>query len=471
MLHKQIKILGRSLILRLLAWYSLAMLILFSIIFTLLFFNAKQTLYSNASRRLGSEIAELVSAYNSEGMQELDKVIARTAYTHGIGEVCYSVLDPNGNILLTSDMSQWAGLPLQSQVIVQTLHQKQPIISNVDVEGIDASVLIAYTRLANGKILRAATVLRYTDAFLADLQTQLVITAMTVMIAVMIVGAITLHFIINRVTDVTQTALAIPGTSMSERVPVIGNGDEIDKLANAFNGMLDRIELLIKGLNEVTENVAHDLKSPLTRIRVIAESLMKKHAADDLSNQIAADIMEESDRLLEMINTMLRIKAMDVGMATRNFTVVDITDVVRQACEIFEIIAQEKGVSFTMLLNGSLPVSGDLRLLQRAFSNLIDNAVKYTDAGGKVDVQILSEPDTVKVVVADTGAGIDPESLGRIFERFYRADRSRRVPGLGLGLSLAESIIKAHGGRIAVESIVAKGSRFIISLPKKSLVK
>jgi signal transduction histidine kinase len=471
MVFKKVTTLVRSLIFRLVFWYSLALLMLFCIIFTLLFINAKTVLHGNATRRLEAEIAELESAYRSEGLAELDKVIARTAHTHGIGEVCYSVFDANGTPLFSSDMSQWPNLKLDRGLLKEALETKQHIIRIFEIPGIDPHVQVAYVALTNDKILRTATVLRYTDAFLADLQKGLTITAIVVMLMVIIVGTITLHWLINRVKRVTNTAVAISSTSMANRVPVTGSNDEIDKLARAFNEMLDRIGLLVKGLGEITDNVAHDLKLPLTRIRIIAESLLKTHPADETANQFAADIMEESDRLIEMINTTLEIRAIDIGAASLNFEKIDLSKIVLEACELFEMIAQEKGVSFNVHANGSIIINGDLRHLQRVFANLIDNAIKYTDAQGKVEVQIQYDQNTVRIVITDTGPGIAPESLDRIFERFYRADQSRTVPGIGLGLSLAESIIKAHGGRITVESAVGIGSKFTVILPRNVLIK
>ena len=465
MVSKKIAVVGRSLVFRVLIWYSILTLTLFSTILTLLFINAKNTLHQNSARRLDAEASVLLSAYRSEGMQELTKVINRTAYTRGVGEVCYAVLDPQGKILVTSDMSQWANFTEQMDALSQAARQKQPVIETVTMPGIEPHVQVAYVQLEPDKILRAATVLRYTDAFLANLQHWLVITAMVVLTVVIIVGWVTLRWLIGRVTGVTNTALAISSISLSKRVPLSGSGDEIDRLAYAFNGMLDRIELLINGLGEVTDNVAHDLKSPLARIRVDAESLLSSNEADAATNEIAGHIIEESDGLLEMINTTLEIKAIDIGAAAPNFAKVDIADVVAQACELFEMLAQEKGVVLHIDSSGPIMFNGDLRHLQRAFANLIDNAVKYTDAGGKVDVHIQSDRTNVRVVIADTGVGIAPESLARIFERFYRADESRRVPGLGLGLSLAESIIKAHGGRIEVESTAGVGSTFTVILP------
>jgi len=264
---------------------------------------------------------------------------------------------------------------------------------------------------------------------------------------------------------VTDTALSIKSSSLNKRVPVRGLMDEIDHLAQAFNSMLDKIESLIKSQQEITDNVAHDLRSPLTRIRLIAESLLIARGKKNDSQESVSMIIEESDRLLEMINTMLEIKSIEMGTVVWDLIDVDIAEVVKQACEFFQLAAEDKGLALN--LNQVIPfvIKADLRCLQRAFSNLIDNAVKYTSPSGNIDITMRAINNEIAVEISDTGIGIAPDALPRIFERFYRGDKSRNVSGLGLGLSLAETIIKAHGGRIKVESTVGKGSTFTIFLP------
>jgi signal transduction histidine kinase len=182
---------------------------------------------------------------------------------------------------------------------------------------------------------------------------------------------------------------------------------------------------------------------------------------------MAASTIEDCDRLLDMINTMLLISKTEAGVEKLSREEVDVAALVRRACELFEPIAEEKRVRLSCAAAEQTPIAGDARMLQRMLSNIVDNAVKYTPPGGKVEVSLTaSERPDIIVSVKDTGVGISTAELPRIFQRFYRCDQSRSQPGTGLGLSLARAIARAHGGNITATSTVNQGSSFIITLPK-----
>jgi signal transduction histidine kinase len=457
-------LIAKSIIFRMIFWYSVILLVLFSTAFFVVYLYVSESLEIRSANELKNEADDLISTYNSKGIDELKMEFDRQTYAIGTKNICYSVLDSNGNILLTSDVSKWKNLPIQVDL---PSNMSQPLINTLTVPGFRYKVQMAYAKLSPDKVLRITSLLRKDDKLLERLETAMIITISTTLVCVIIAGWIILRQVVGRVTNVTKTALSISSGSLDKRVPITNQGDEIDNLAQAFNGMLSRIEQLVQGLHEVTDNVAHDLKSPLTHIRIMAESLLTNSKEGTDSHQFAQKIIEESDRLIEMINTTLEIRAIDTGIATINSSEFDITELVQQACELFGLLAEEKGVTLKIADN-SCPVmlTGDVRLLQRVFANLIDNAIKYTNLGGMVDVQIESDQEQVRIKITDTGIGIDQQSIVRIFERFYRTDQSRNMPGLGLGLSLAETIIKAHGGRINVSSTVGAGSIFTVILPR-----
>ena len=457
---------SRSVIFRLLVLYSLVLLISFSAIFILFFFHTKRMLYRNAAKELKEDTYEFVDVFNVEGFEHLKLHLISEGRARSTDDVCYTIMEPNGNIIITTDTSQWGGLAEHSDLLSQASDKDPIVIATLRIPQISTDVMVSYIRFAPEKILRMAKALRNTQASLDSYLNVLIVTVILILTVGVIVCWIILHHVIGRVKNVTGTALSISTISLHKRVPLSGFDDEIDDLVRAFNGMLDRIELLVTGLGEVTDNVAHDLKSPVTRIRVVAESLLTTDDANAGVKKIAERIVEESDGLLEMINTTLEIKAIDTGVSPLNFTKCDVAEIVRQAFDLFEIVAEEKGITLQMDKSGPAVINGDLHRLQRVFANLIDNALKYTKTGGKVSVHIQSEQDAVRVKIADTGVGIAPEALGRVFERFYRADQSRNIPGLGLGLSLAETIVKSHGGSITVESSVGAGSTFIVVLPR-----
>jgi heavy metal sensor kinase len=274
------------------------------------------------------------------------------------------------------------------------------------------------------------------------------------------------------VEKVTLAAQRIAGDGrLAERVPVGRGGDEIDRLAETFNRMLDRIQGLVNGIKEMTDNIAHDLKSPLTRIRGQAEVALTSGGVADEYEAMAASAIEECDRLLEMVNTMLFISRSEAGVAKPELRQIDLAEVVRNACEIFQTLAEDKEVALTCNAPQRLVFTGDVRLIQRMLGNLLDNAIKYTPAGGSVSVTLQPNPEgAVAIAVNDSGVGISEKDRPHIFERFYRGDPSRSQAGAGLGLSLARAVARAHGGDITVDSSPASGAIFRVQLPASNVL-
>jgi heavy metal sensor kinase len=271
---------------------------------------------------------------------------------------------------------------------------------------------------------------------------------------------------VSGVEAVTRTARNISEGNLEERVPVKPRGDEIDQLATTFNQMLDRIQTLLTEIREMSDNIAHDLRSRITRIRGMAEVTLTTGKSLSEYENMAASTIEECDRLLDMINMMLMISKTESGVDKLSREEIDLAGLIRQACELFEPAAEDKGVTLTCDVPGGIILSGDTRMIQRMFSNLLDNAIKYTPTGGSVTVSVSEDDKQLFVSVKDTGIGISPSDQPRIFERFYRCDQSRSQAGIGLGLSLARAIARAHGGDITVTSSPNQGSTFTIAFPK-----
>jgi heavy metal sensor kinase len=271
---------------------------------------------------------------------------------------------------------------------------------------------------------------------------------------------------VSGVEAITRTAQKISGGSLEQRVPVKARGDEIDQLANTFNQMLDRIQALLTEIKEMSDNMAHDLRSPITRIRGIAEVTLTSGKTPGEYEGMAASTIEECDRLLDMINTMLMISKTESGVDKISGRDVDLTGIVRQACELFEPTAEDKKVNLSCNVPDRAHLTGDTPMIQRMLSNLLDNAIKYTPSGGIVNIAVTESKTRVVVALKDTGIGISQADLPRIFERFYRCDQSRSQAGIGLGLSLARAIARAHGGDITVISTPNQGSTFTVTLPK-----
>ena len=255
------------------------------------------------------------------------------------------------------------------------------------------------------------------------------------------------------------------------RVPLDGAGDAIDELTTLFNAMLDKIEGLVTAMRGALDNVSHDLRTPLTRLRGAAEMALASPPTGDSAQQaehyrdVLADCVEESDRVLVMLNTLMDISEAESGTMQLRREPVPLADIVARAIDLYRDVADAKGVTLSSTTPAGVVVTADRTRLEQVAANLIDNAVKYTPSGGRVDVDVLQDADTAVLRVSDTGPGIPADELPRIFDRLFRGDTSRTERGLGLGLSLVKAVVEAHGGTVDVCSELGRGSTFTVSLP------
>ena len=276
------------------------------------------------------------------------------------------------------------------------------------------------------------------------------------------------------IRHLTQTVREIIATGRTDaRVPLAGNAeaaDAITELTVLFNTMLDRIERLVDAMRGALDNVSHDLRTPLTRLRGTAELALAGPADVERYREALADCVEETDRTLVMLNTLMDISEAESGTMQLRRETVDLREVVERALDLYRDVADAKGVTLSAAApagTASVPVvvTGDRTRLEQVAANLIDNAVKYTPDGGRVDVALDRDGDRARLRVHDTGIGIPANELPRIWDRLFRGDRSRAERGLGLGLSLVKAIVEAHGGTVAVESEPGRGSTFTVALP------
>ena len=267
-----------------------------------------------------------------------------------------------------------------------------------------------------------------------------------------------IHRLIRAVTTIISTG------STETRVPVRADRDAIDELSALFNQMLDRITTLIDGMGNALDNVAHDLRTPMTRLRGLAERALE--SGDPVTQREAlSSCLEESDRILAMLDTLMDISEAETGTMRLTRIDVDLASLIEEAVEVYEDVAEERQISVTTSVDPSLTVNADRDRLRQVLANLLDNALKYTAPGGRVSITARLDGPNVRLDVADTGTGIASHDLPRIWERLYRGDQSRAERGLGLGLSLVRAIVLAHRGTVSVESQLGKGSTFTVILP------
>jgi signal transduction histidine kinase len=278
--------------------------------------------------------------------------------------------------------------------------------------------------------------------------------------------------VLKRIDAMTDTAQTIMKGDLAGRLPVAGTGDELDRLADRFNAMLERIEALMLGLKEVSDNIAHDLKTPLTRLRNRCEQALRHPTGDGGYRAALESTITESDDLIRTFDALLMIARAESGQARDNMAEFDAVEIARDVGELYEPLAEEKGIALTVEANGAAPVRGNRELVSQALANLVDNAIKYAGPNGKLNgtpaeivVKAGAQGDRITLSVADRGPGIAEADRGRVVERFVRLEQSRSEPGSGLGLSLASAVARLHGGELKLEDN-HPGLRSTIALPR-----
>ncbi len=285
------------------------------------------------------------------------------------------------------------------------------------------------------------------------------------LLLIVILGYFLNRRFLNPLYTMIENILRIGRSGIDRRLSAAERKDEFGLLAREFNRMMDRIQILITEMRDMSNDIAHDLKSPITRIRGTAEIALTSDSTMDDFTSLAASTIEECDTMLTIINTMLYIAAAEANALEVDFSDVNISDLVRRADEIFKPVAENREIRLNTVIKDECHVSGNCQMLQRVISNLLDNALKYTPFGGNVDIDVWASNKKVNIRIKDTGMGLAQEELPNIFNRFYRCDRSRSRPGSGLGLSLVHAILKLHKGEVTVSSTINQGSIFTVYLP------
>jgi signal transduction histidine kinase len=263
----------------------------------------------------------------------------------------------------------------------------------------------------------------------------------------------------------TQAASTIYSGELDARVPIRHTGDELDELGQLFNRMLDNIADLIQGMRQALDNVAHDLRTPMTRLRGIAELALQPGRDPEAHQAALADCIEESESVLTMLNSLMDIAEAETGTMTLQLESVSLNTILEEAVELYREVAEDKGLCLDTGNGPDLRVTADRFRLRQVIANLLDNAIKYTPCGGRIKLRVCQRAQQAILVVEDTGVGIALADLPHIWDRLYRGDRSRTERGLGLGLSLVKAVVMAHQGAVEVSSTPDSGSVFTVSLP------
>jgi signal transduction histidine kinase len=448
--------------LRLAAWYLGTFLASMLVISGLTYGLLASLLEARDHDLVQSTLREYATRYQAGGLPALERAIALEQRSGTREPLFVRLVGPFQDVLLFSLPEAWGAFD-----VADLPGGADAIWAQVRARDRNAVLEVASIRVG-GSILQVGKTNETRQQLLANFRRVLALGAGAALMIGVVGGVFLTRSTLKPLRDLRDAVTRILTTGQTDdRVPVYGRADAVDELSELFNAMLARITTLIHGMRNALDHVAHDLRTPMTRLRVTAEAAL---ASDDPVKQREAlsDCLEESERVLSMLTTLMDISEAETGTMQLNITPVDLVKVIGEVRDLYEDAADEAGVAFSVDAPSDILVGADRDRLRQAIANLVDNAIKYTPRGGRVDVRVERAPNAVEIRVGDTGPGIPDRDLPRIFDRLYRGDQSRATRGLGLGLSLVRAYVEAQGGTVSVESRPGTGSTFTIRLPNLS---
>ncbi len=335
-------------------------------------------------------------------------------------------------------------------------------------EGWDIATLeTGRIRLSDGTLIEVGKSTELRDEVLSRFRAALGVVVFSIVLIALTGGALATQSALRPIRQLIAAVQRIVTTGRTdERVPVGDTHDAIGELTTLFNAMLDRIGSLVTGMRGALDNVSHDLRTPMTHLRGSAELALAGPPDLDRYREALADCVEEADRVLVMLTTLMDISEAESGAIELHREMMPLSAVVARAVDLYRDTADAKGVTLESRVDDRVVVSIDRLRLEQVAANLLDNAIKYTPPGGRVDISAGREGNLAVLRVRDTGRGIPQAELPRIWERLFRGDQSRTERGLGLGLSLVKAVVEAHGGTVTVDSTPGHGSVFSVNLPE-----
>jgi signal transduction histidine kinase len=461
---------SRSLAVRLTALFGVLFAVGAAALFGLLYWRLAAALEAREHAEVTHRAEVYATAYDFGGLNAVRAQLANDQDDPTVRSFFVRIVGRSGQTNFAKVPPEWLGEQTGALLLPDGWGGWQPhVVQTIRVpRDAQRDLAIASRRLRDGNLLQVA---RSTDSravVLGPLRRTFAIAGAGVLVAAVAVGTIVARRSTAPLRAVTATARRIVATGdLAERVPQPRGDDEVAELTRSFNSLLEKNAGLIRALRDTHDNLAHDLRTPLARLRGAAELALQRTDDPAAVREALADCVEESERVLKLLETLLDVSAAESGLLALAREQVDLTALTREAVDLYREIAEERHLTVEMQADAAAPVTGDHVRLGQVVANLLDNAFKYTPAGGRVNVSV--EPlagGGAQLTVADNGPGIPTAERPKIWRRLYRGDASRSQRGLGLGLSVVKAVVEAHHGTVTVDDAPAGGARFTVRLPR-----
>ena len=463
---KRLLNLPRTIGFRVAGWYSLIFTLSSLFLFLIAYFFLSSTLVKQNYEEILLELDEISTLYKIGGTRVLENFVIENNNSRRSNPLFVRVADKTNKTFYISSPKKWQDFDLKAlENITPDTGREWIHLSAVNNKYI---LTIKSAHLSSGFWIQVGMSCEGAHNVLSQFR-KFFLVVMIPLFILGLTGGMVLSYQTRRpIRNIIKTVQSLDIEKMTEMVPRSLSGDEMDELAGLFNKMLDNIHRLIEGMKNSLDNVAHDLRTPMTRFRNIADMALQDEEDIDILKEALIKGVEESDHILKMLDTLMDISEAETGTMNIHSKQVNICDLIGKIADMYAFVAEEKEISMDIKLPESLYIPIDSNRMGQVISNILDNAVKFTAPGGHIYIDVLQRNEYVIIRVKDNGTGISHEELPMIWDRLYRGDQSSTGKGLGLGLSLVKGIVEAHNGHVEAVSEPGKGSTFIIRLPISS---
>ena len=460
---KHLVALRKTITFRLILWYSVFFILSTSFLFVLAYFLLSSSVRQKDREETHQKLGEYAAQYQTGGIEALEKEVSLEGGSGKENPLFVRVVGRQNTTVFLNAEEHWKDFDL-TQLDGNSSNGSKELVALQTRKG-EKGIEIESTILSDGSVLQVGQSTEEQKALLETFRE--VFTGFMIPAIILGIGggSFLAYRALRPVRSLIQTIRSVSTGRMDARVPTSQTRDELDELVTLFNTMLEKIETLIKGMHGSLDAVAHDLRTPLARLRGTAEMALRSEQTQDASREALADCVEEADRILTMLNTLMDISEAETGAMKLQMENINISELIKDTVELYAHVAEDKNVSLHASSPDDLFLSADANRMRQVMANLMDNAVKYTPSGGRIDLDAFQRDHQAVITIKDTGAGISSEDTPKIWNRLYRGDQSCSQRGLGLGLSLVKAVVQAHNGRIEVSSKPGVGSLFTLYLP------